>query len=563
MKHRVLFILVLILTASLSMAQSKLERNFEKLSQQILENIQSFYPVQSTEKGIHRYDHRFTDYSKRSIRNEIAMLKKFETRLFKYKKSNLSSESRINMKLLKSTVDIALLNLDRIKWHKNNPYVYANDAVNGIYLILVSEYSPLEIRVQSIIARLEAVPDLFKQAEQNLKYPVPVFVTMAQDMLITGIDFYRSVEAELSSRFPDLAGEINGAATRAITSVRHFQQFLEEITPGEPGSFAIGKDNFDYRLKKEYFLDYDSDSLLKIGESLFRQADSMYEAYLAQLNATPADVDSVFVVDCITKEDILAYYNWEVEQTKLFLREHGVVTIPDDIGECRVVETPPFLTNIISSIAYQPPGVYSPLQTGHFYVRPIPDSLDAGQRAARYKYIHRRGFKSSVVHEAYPGHHLQFQIASRLEDDVRKWHENMCFVEGWALYCEEMMHENGFYGSNTRQYLNILSGILFRAARIIIDVKLHTGQMNINEAVQWMAKALDADTGFVRIEVGRYALTPTVPMSYLIGKLEILKLRDAVRETEGDDFSLKDYHDKLLAEGAIPPRLLWEIWDLK
>jgi uncharacterized protein (DUF885 family) len=553
----------LILLVPLSIAGSKLEDNFKKMSGEILENLQSFYPVISTEKGIHTYDYLFTDYSKKSVKKEIGRLKKFETRIYKFNKSNLSPESRINLKLLKGNVDIALQNLSKIRWHRKNPYLYVNEAVNGIYLILISDYAPLNERAQNIIARLKGVPDLFKQAKKNIEKPPSVFVETAKEMLISGIDFYSSTETELASKFPELSTEIHTATERAIASMQDFQTFLGEIELGEPGSFAIGKKDFDYKLKHEYFLNYDSDSLLKLGEALFEEAQANYNEYLAGLDSSKSGNDSVFVLDCIKKEDILDYYNWEVAQTKLFLKENNIVTVPDDIGVCRVIETPSFLTNIISSIAYQPPGVFSPVQTGHFYVRPIPETMDTGQREARFKYIHRRGFKGSVVHEAYPGHHFQFQMASRVDDDVRKWQENSCFYEGWALYCEEMMYEKGFYGSNTRRYLNILGGILFRAARIVVDVKLHTGQMSLDEAAAWMADVLDSDTAWTRIEVNRYALNPTIQMSYLIGKLEILKLRDASKQKEGESFSLKEFHDKLLSEGSLPPHLLWEIWGLE
>jgi hypothetical protein len=542
---------------------SKLEDKFKTLSGEILENLQSFYPVISTERGIHTFDYLFTDYSRSSIRKEISRLKKYETRLYKYNKSNLSPESRINLKLLKGNVDIALQNLSKIRWHKINPYMYVSDAINGIYLILTSEYAPLEVRVQNIIARMKGVPDLFKQATDNLEKPPPVYIKMSQEMLTTGIDFYKTMETDLTAKFPELASEIHTASGRAIASMQEFQQHLNIIETGDPGSFSIGKLDFDYKLEHEYFLDYDSDSLLKIGEVLFEKAQKDYFDYLALLDSTKPGNDSVFVLDCITKGDVLDYYNWEVAQTKYFLKENGIVTIPDDIGHCKVIETPPFLRNVISSIAYQPPGTFSPEQTGHFYVRPIPDDMDAGQREAKYKYIQRRGFKGSVVHEAYPGHHFQFQMASKVTDSVRKWQENPCFYEGWALYSEEMMYEHKFYGSDTRRYLNILGGILFRAARIVVDVKLHTGQMTLDEAVTWMAEAMDSDTTWIRVEINRYSLSPTIQMSYLIGKLEVLKLRDAWMKKEGDAFSLKEFHDRLLAEGSLPPRILWEVWGLE
>ena len=563
MKRQLILILVMMFAASSIMAQSKLEQNFASISEEILENLQTFYPVTCTEKGIHDYDYRFTDYSRKSVNNQISKLKKFEQRLYKYNKSNLSEKSRLNLKLLKSDVDIALAYLNKVRVHRINPYLYASDAVNGIYLILATESAPLETRVHNVIARLRAVPDLFKPAKENLKSPPPIYIELAIDMLETGTDFYRTVDTELSARFPELATDINNSVAGAIGAMLDFKEFLGSITPGDPGSFAVGKENFDYRLKHEYFFDFDSDSLLKIGESLVRQTLSEYDEYLTELDSSDEGVDSVFVIDCITKDDILDYYNWEVGQTRLFLEENDLVTIPDDIGQCKVIETPSFLTNIVSTIAYQPPGVYNPDQTGNFYVRPIPDSMDAGEREARYRYIHRRGFKGSVVHEAFPGHHLQFQMASRLNDEVRKWHENASLYEGWALYCEEMMYENGFYGSDKRRYINILQGILFRAVRIVVDVKLHTGQMTMDEAARYMADVLQWDTSWVRIEVNRYTLTPTVPMSYLMGKLEILKLRDAAMAREGESFSLKNFHDRLLSEGSIPPTLIREIWGME
>ncbi|UCD17545.1 MAG: DUF885 domain-containing protein [Candidatus Zixiibacteriota bacterium] len=562
MKKLTVIIIAMVYVTATSQAQSRLESNFAGLAGDILENLQSFFPVRATEKGSHNYDYKLTDYSDKSIKDEISRLRGYEKRLRKYQGTSLSQESRIKYRLLKSEVDIALHDLHRLKLHKRNPYLYVKEAIDGVYLILTSRYAPLEERAQNIVARMKATPDLFRQARTNLKSPAPIYTRLALETLAEGVEFLKTARDELMQQIPELATEIQIAAEKAIASMTEFHRFLDGIEPGGENSFAMGKDDFDYKLKHQYFLNYDSDSLLRIGEAMLYEADSMYREYLAYLDSMPGKNDSVYVIGCIEKKDLLNYYNWEVEQTRVFLEAGNIVTVPDDIGDCIVVETPPFLQNVISSIAYHPPGVFSPDQTGYFYVRPIADSLDQGQREAYYRYIHRRGFKGAVVHEAYPGHHLQFQIASRTEDSVRKWAENMLMVEGWALYCEQMMYENGFYESDPRRYLNILRGIRFRAARIIADVRLHVQKTDIDEVIAWMVEAVDADTASVRAEINRYVLQPTVPMSYLIGKLEIIRLRDAAKEREGDSFSLKEFHDRLLAEGALPPALLWEIWGL-
>lgn len=560
---RVLSVVMVLLVFSLpTAAQVTAEESLNRLGEEILENFQSFYPVLATNKGIHKYDYRFTDYSPASVGAEVAKLKKFQSRLLQYKPDMMSTDARVKWRLLKSNVEIALQNLEKIKWYQRSPYIYVDDAINGIYLILSSPYAALDARALNIIARLKAVPGLLAQAKKNLRRPAPVYLQLTKEYIVTGISFFRTMSEELKVELPPLAAEIDGSVERAIAAMEDFRGFLQKVTPGTEGAFAIGKEAFNLKLKNEYFLDYDADSLLKIGETFFRQSDSAYHAYEAWLDSNRTVVDSIFVLTCLTKQDLLDYYNWEIEQTRLYLTQKDIVTVPEDIAECIAVETPQFLRNVISSIAYQPAGTFNTNQTGYFYVRPISDSLEDAQKEAYFRFINRRGFKGSVVHEAYPGHHLQFYLASLLNDDVHRWQDNILYTEGWALYCEEMMYESGFYGNDKRRYLNILGGIRFRAARIIADVKLHTGQFSIDSAVAWMTEALDSDSNFIRIEINRYTLQPTVPMSYLIGKGEITKLRDDLKARERENFSLKEFHDRYLSVGMIPPKLIRELWGL-
>jgi len=563
MKKLTVLLTIFILSCSSLSAQDKLTENFNKLTDEILENLQQFYPVEATARGVHTYDYVLPDFSRKSVRNEISKLKDFEKRLYKYRNTNLSLENKINLKLIKGNVDIALQDIDKIEWHRKNPYMYVSDAVNGIYLILISEHAPLTERVQNVIARLKAVPDLLRQGQENIKNPPPVYIELAQEMTVNGIDFYEAIKDELAESLPELTSEIETAVERAIAAMREFEEFLQTVKPGDENSYAIGNKDFDYRLQHDYFLDLDSDSLLKIGEALFARLDSTHKAIQARLDSNHTGNDSIFVIDCIDKQNVLDYYAWELNQVKQYLIDNDVVTVPDNIGHCLIVETPVFLRNIISTLAYQPPGTFNSDQTGHFYVRPILDTMDNEQAAALYKFIHRRGFKGSIVHEAYPGHHFQFQLAARNDNDVRKWQFNSFFYEGWAVYCEEMMYHKGLYGDNERTYANIINWALLRAARIILDVKLHTGQISREDAVAWLIKEFAFDTNTAQAEVDRYTLYPTIQMSYLMGKVEIQKLLEAMKKKEGDSFSLKGFHDRLLSEGSIPPTLLWEAWGLK
>jgi len=554
-------LLILVIFSVNVYGQSKADKNFEKLASEILDNLQKFYPVRASEKGIANYDYLVTNYSRKSVRSEVAKLKKFETRLYKYKNSKLTQENKISRQLLKSNLDLALYDLSRIKWHTKNPYLYINEAVNSVYFLLLSQQTSPGEQAQNILARMKTIPDLFVQARGNLKSPPPVYIELAREMIITGLDFFNSVRIDLSKQFPELANEINNAADRIILSLNEYDNFLANISPGAEDSYAIGKSDFDYKLKHEYFIDFDSDSLLKIGQTLFEEADSAYKAYDLWLVANEPE-DSVFVPGSIKKQDVLDYYNWEVDQVKQFLKSEDILTIPEDIGECKIVETPEVFRSVIGGIAYQMPGAFNSDQTGYFYVSPIPDNLNDEDRDYYYRRMYQHRFKGSVVHEAFTGHHVQSQFAGRNNSDLRKWQENNCLIEGWALYSEEMMYQNGLYGNDKQAYLRILGGIRFRAARIILDVKLHTGQISREEAVNWLVEIWGGYEKFARSEINRYTLSPTYQMSYLIGKIEVLELLDDYKKKMGDSFSLKDFHDRLLAEGSIQFSLIRKAWGL-
>lgn len=563
MKKVIFFVVGLLVISGYSAYASKLEDNFSKLSDEILENLQEYFPVVSTAKGIHKYDDKLTDYSSRGVRDEITTLRKFEKRLHNYKYSSLPDASKIDWKLLKSNVDLGLHELQKVREYKKNPYKYVDDAINGIYYILASEYAPMESRLPKILARLRAVPKLLDQAKNNLNEPAPLHIRLARDLIEDGKDFYKSVAEELSSEFPNMADDISDASQRAITALNEYDLFLQNIQPGDENAFALGKSDYDYRLEHIHFLDFDSDSLLKLGETLFAQYDSAYDAYSQWLaDSAASDTDS-YLLQCIDKNTVLDYMTWELDKVKNFISDRDLITIPDDIGECRIVETPKFLQNVIGSIAYQPPGVYSPVQTGMFYIRPLPDKFDDYYQQKYSAYIQKRKFRGAIVHEAYPGHHLQFQLTSRITDKVRKWQEDPLYYEGWALYCEEMMYHQGLFGSDPYRWLKVLNGIRFRAARIIIDVKLQTKVWTPKKAADWIYEKFGdapSDTAWAQREVNWYTLYPTVPMSYLVGKLEVLQLRDDMKAREGKNFSLKAFHDKFLSEGMLPPALIREEW---
>lgn len=563
-----LTVTMVVLTCDPSLAKTKAV-TFDGLCDQALSAIEEFYPVASSGMGLRLHDRRFADFSSSTVATAIKKMTNLRSQLNAIPESGMTDYQKLNRKLVVSNLDVALVDLRDIQWHKRSPQLYVDEAVNGIYyLVLNSRIPPVE-RLVSVLSRLRAVPGLFGTARKNLKSAPKLLNDLALENLESGSSFFQDLSSDLIRQFPDRSNEIAKAAMNAREAMTDFQEFLRTLPAAPDSTLGIGKTLYDYKLRYEYFLPFGSDSLLKLGEAQFAEADQAYREYQEQIDTRhQRGLDSVYIPEKFSRQDILNYYDWEVEQMRIFLEMNDIVTVPDDIADVSCVQTPVFLRSMVAGIAYQSPGAFDTLGAGTFYVRPVPDSLDKIQLDARYRYVHRRGFRGSVVHEAYPGHHLQMEIAKRAPDRVRQWQNNTLMIEGWALYCEQMTYEEGLFGEeDPAQWLAILGGIRFRSARIIADVKIHTRQFTYDSAVAWMISALDAKTEsekeYLRKEVRNIAVYPTIRMCYLIGKREIMALREAIEIRDGEDFSLRTFHDNLLANGSIPPTLLWEVLGLK
>lgn len=541
----------------------------ESVSADILETLQKFYPVTSTEMGLHKYDGKLADYSAKSVAAVTIKLRRLLETLQGLKTEHFTIDEKIDYKLIRSNAEIALHNLVDIAWYRRSPQLYAEEAINGIYLLTIAEGQLSLERFDGILSRMRTIPGYLEQAKKNVRSAPGTYVEIAQETVTSGIEFFRELEPVLSARFPARSAEAQRTVAGAIEALKSLLEYLNSMPKSSGNTFSIGRAAFEYKMKHEYFLGYTTDSLLKLGEKLLATAKTQYKDYQSYVDENRQNgQDSIYMPSKFSREDIFGYYEWEIDQVQLFLEEHEIISVPPNIAPLTVRETPPFLRAIIPGIAYHPAGPFDEEPHGYFYVRPIPESLDRKELEARYRYVHRRGFKGSVVHEAFPGHHLQMQIAARHPSEVRRWQANPMMVEGWALFCEEMMYNAGLFGQeDPAQWLAILGGIRFRAARIIADVKLHTGQFTYQQCVEWLWDVLDAESDsekeYLRKSARKYTLTPTIWMSYLMGKLEIETIRSAYTARLGGQRDDSEFYDALLSQGSIPPTLMWEALELR
>jgi uncharacterized protein (DUF885 family) len=253
-----------------------------------------------------------------------------------------------------------------------------------------------------------------------------------------------------------------------------------------------------------------------------------------------------------TPEAMRLAYAAATERARRFLQEHRLVTFPDG-EECRVEPSPPFQRPVLAVASYTSPPAFSPSRRGHFFVPFPPDGASPDEVRQRLENNSHAGIPTTAVHEAYPGHHWHLVTAKAHPSAVRQTFRTAYFTEGWGLYAEHMMREQGFF-ADPRQELFQVEAMLFRAARIVVDTSLHAGEMSLAEAARFMEAHANLTPPTARAEVARYAAWPTQASAYLVGCLEILEIRErSLRGTAGAaPRTLREFHDRLAGSGGLP-----------
>jgi uncharacterized protein (DUF885 family) len=528
--------------------------DFQAHAAKVIDVFAQFDPVWGTNVGIHAYDDHLADYSRANVERFAGLLKQEMNTLAQYDTAAWPIDDRIDYRLLISNIQLLLFQLQTFPYWKKSPSVYTDQCLGGVYYLALRDFASIDQKLPALLGRLNDIPTVCRTGKINLTDPVPIFVETAIEAIDQGIGMIGDICQVYIDKFPDRAAEIAAARDRATEALKSFNLHILNLAKKARGDFAIGKRNLEFLLSKAHFLDMGSDSLMSLGEQQYALLDSEIKAL--ELGLPPKDTLPRFPLPSLDKQDVLAYCQWEINKEKDYVIQKKLATFPEDIGQCIPRETPAFLRGIIRGIAYEPPAPLDKIQTGFFYVRPLPDSFKMEQKAAYLEYICNRNFRGSVVHEAYPGHHLQLQLSDRNPSIVRKIQQDNVLVEGWALYCEQMVYEQGLYGENLRQWYGILGGARFRAVRIIVDIGLQTGKFTPQSALEYMNQKLGENTYYFKAEIRRYCAYPTQALSYLTGKTLILRMRDRAKAEEGENFSLLRFHDRLLSEGSISPVLI-------
>jgi uncharacterized protein (DUF885 family) len=498
-------------------------------------------PVAATAAGAHEHDDRWADRSPLAVRELAAAVRSYAASLEEAESDSLPDEIDRTATLHAARHDLELL--ERWRPFARDPGWHLRHLVDGFYVLLLTLPHDPQRRTSSLLARLRGAPAFLETAIAALTDPAPVHVETARAMLPGALEIVRQgipgAPLDHESLEP---GALDEAIAACVDALLAFGDFLHLASDTATGDFAVGRTLYDRMLSTAHMLRDGADELARYGERLRIEA----EAELAQLAermepgitwrelASRLDAES-------PPDDAMRFLESEIASARAFVQSHDIVTLPGE--PLAVEETPAYLLPLVPLAAYVPAGALEEDQTGHFLVSAGAERNAQGRTASDLAVI--------AVHEAVPGHHTHLSVSNRLTRPARRLLFSSVMVEGWALYVESLLAELGFFADPRRRFAQ-LRLLRWRAIRIELDVSLHTRGMSPDEAATRLRDDVGLSAEAALSEIRRQCAMPTYAASYAAGRREILVLREAARARHGDAFSLRDFHDELLAYGRLP-----------
>jgi uncharacterized protein (DUF885 family) len=539
------------------------DASFTKLADEFWDQALADDPAMATQAGVHKYDDKLIDLSKAAIDKRIADAKQWKKRLAAVDASKLSRDEAIDLLTLQHSVDSDLVSLDVYRRWRRLPRFYAEPAINAVYLVVKRDFAPLAERMKSVIAREEQIPKLVAAAKANLDDVDPVNVELALTELPFNIDFLQkdTVQAFATVHDAALQQKLAASTKHATGALNDYATWLKkDLLPRAHGHFAIGADTFAKKLAADEGITEPLDQVLARGEAELERLRAEFIATAKKIDPTkPApEVQAALAADHPPAPQLIATVQARLAGLRKFLVDKGIVTIPSPVMPI-VQESPPFM-RAFTLASMDTPGPYETKATEAYYNVTLPD---AKWPAADVESYLRGGFSRTVIemvsiHEAFPGHYVQFLWMPKMRSRTRKLYACSSNAEGWAHYAEQMMIDEGAAGADPKQRLAQLQEALLRAARYVVGIRMHTKGMTVAQGIDFFEKQGLQSHKVAEMETKRGTEDPTY-LYYTYGKLEILKLRDDYKKKLGAQFTLRKFHDAFLSEGAIPLPLVRKV----
>jgi hypothetical protein len=512
-----------------------------------------FDPASASSAGLVSADSRLGRFDVETTREHLSALRSVSAAIEELETDDLPTE--IDRTALLGDIRSTGHRFAEEQPHVRNPGFWLSHLFQALYSLLTRSEPEPAARASAVLARLRDTPAFLEAAQATIDEPPAVFVDTALAMLPGGGELVAQVVAGFGGVAGEFAAELKQSGEEALKALVQFGTALRDrIEPAaDPQAFAIGEQQFSRRLQHEHALMSGPGELWRYGQRLQEETTQELATLARQLDGRPwREVVERLQAESPPPGELLSTYASEVDRVCGFVTERGLVTVPGSGVD--VVPTPAYLAGLVPFAAYEPPPIYLEHHRGRFYVTEPDPKLPAAALAQQLRGHCRHALPVMVAHEVYPGHHLHLVTLQALGSEVRRHVWTPIMVEGWALYCEQLMEEAGYY-QTTETRLFRLVNLLWRAIRVVLDVGLHTRGMTPAQAIDYMVEHLPIERPNAEAEVRRYCAWPTYQLSYAVGRRELLSLRHSYQQRAGSDDILRRFHDDLMQYGGLPVSL--------
>src|SRR4249919_2759105 len=549
---------------------------FQEIAHDYVEQYLKANPEQATELGDHRFDGNLTDYSAEARAKDLAVQKDFRDKLNAIDGTQLTGANKIDFRILKENIDYEIFRAEELKEPEWNPLVYMQSLANSLYLLVARDFAPAEKRIPSLRQRLEKIPGVIAQAKANLQHPPRIHTETAIEQTQGAINLVRTELAPLLDRAPQMKKELAPLQDKTAAALEDYKKWLQnDLLPRSDGDFRLGGQKYRKKLHFALASDLPMEEILKRAKAdleqtqtaIYETALPLYKKYFPNADQqTLADKNKVTaaVLDKLAEQHpndatVVDYAKKVVTEATDFVKRHDVVSVPN--VPLDVIAMPEFKRGV--AIAYcDAPGPLEKNGKTLFAVAPTPKDWSKERKESFFREYNNYMIRDLTVHEAMPGHFLQLARSNefRAPTLVRAIFQSGSFIEGWAVYCEQVMAERGYGGPEVK--MQQLKMRLRAICNAILDQSIQAGNMTDKEAMDLMTKEAYQQEGEAVAKWKRARLTSAQLSTYFVGATEHLDLRAAEQKKLGDQFNLKKYNDQVISYGSPPVKYVRELMGL-
>ncbi len=550
-------------------------QTFSLLSDQYFGDVYFRYsPTSGTAAGLHQYDPRLEDYSAASVGRQVAALHSYEGKIAAIDPSALDASVAADREILLNSIRSQLLSLEVIRNWEKNPDLYSSGITNSVFVLMSRNFAPPNTRLRSAVERERQMPQVFLEARKNLKNPPRIFTEIALEQIDGLVGFFQN---DVPSAFKDAADpkiQADFATSNAavIEALKQYGAWMRsDLLPRSNGDFRLGVETFRKKLDYDEMVDLPLDRLLTIAYADLHRNQGEFKRIAHELDAskTPEQVLAELATIHPPPDKLLPAFQNTFSGLIAYIRQHHIITIPSEV-EPTLEETPPFM-RATTFASMDPPGPFETHSTKAYFNVTLPEKDWSAAHVAEHMASFNVGtIISTSVHEAYPGHYVQFLWQDRFPSKIRKLVGASTNIEGWAHYCEQMMLDEGYgqpgAGATDEREAKLirlgqLQDALLRDARFINSIKLHTAQgepgsrWTVDQAVDLFVREGYQSHAVGLVETKRGTADATY-LYYTLGKLEIMKLREDLKTRQGAAFNLQNFHDAFMRQGPAPLKVI-------